>query len=57
MTTNGCNRTTKSRKIRTDGEKETYEYLEILEAYIKHVEMKRSKSIPHKNEKLLESKQ
>ena len=38
-------------KIRTFGEKETYKYLEILEAdTIKHAEMK-EKKIPQKNEK------
>ena len=37
----GRNRITKSRKIRTLGEKETFKYLEILEAdTIKQAEMK-----------------
>ena len=48
------NKTTKSRKIRTLGEKETYIYLRMLEAdTIKHAEMteENKKRIPQVNEK------
>ena len=41
ITNDGRNRTTKSRKIKTFGEKVTYKYLGILEMdIIKHAEMK-----------------
>ena len=52
------NRTTKSRKIRTFGEKETYKYLGILEAdTTKQVEMKKiKKEYPRRTRKLLETK-
>ena len=47
------NRTTKSRKIRTLGEKETYEYFVMLEANdIKQVKMK-EKKVSQENEKKL----
>ena len=55
-TNDGRNRTTKSRKIRTLGEKETYKYLGILEAdTIKHAKMKEKilKRIPQENEETI----
>ena len=59
MTNGGRNRTTRSRKIRMLGVKETYKYLGILEVdTIKHAEMKEKdeKKYLRRTRKLLESK-